>query len=210
MDSEVSVKKTNKINLKEYTEVIEKIAKIEFKKMSYSHLMDYSELVNIGTQTVYKLCGGKNPKEYNNAYISTAIKWAIRNEARRRYKWYSLKSKQSSFPSSDQEQSHLREAIYKTILSIDEMQDSEVPTQIKDSRKTPEEKLVFSELSVGIKDAIKKLPQREKDFIECKFYKNKKLREMADEYSISESRISRIIQAGLNKVKKELEKQHLI
>ena len=30
-------------------------------------------------------------QRYNSAYIATAVRWAIRNELRNRYKWYSLK-----------------------------------------------------------------------------------------------------------------------
>lgn len=209
MDSKTGMKSNKKVNLKEFNELIEKISKVEYKRMMYSHLMDYAELVNIATQTVYKLDDMGDITKFNNAYISTAIKWAIRNEARRRYKWYSLKSTKSPMETED-DKAQLREAIYKTILSIDEMQENEMPTQVKDSRKTPEENLVFHELSSGIKEAIKKLPTRERDFIENKFFKNKKLRELSDEYSISESRISRIIQSGLNKVKKELQKNHLV
>ena len=32
-------------------------------------------------------------EKYNSAYIATAVRWAIRNELRIRYKWYSLKHK---------------------------------------------------------------------------------------------------------------------
>ena len=40
--------------------------------------------------------------------------------------------------------------------------------------------------------------------------KDKKLREIADEFNISQSRISRIIQSGLDRIKKELVKQGII
>ena len=99
--------------------------------------------------------------------------------------------------------------MYKTILSIDEMADAENPTQIKDDTKTPEEIIVFEEMSGAIKEAMKKLPQREHDLIEAKFFKDKKLRELSEDFDISPSRISRIIQSGLNKIRKELEKNHL-
>ena len=150
-----------------------------------------------------------NIENYNKSYISTAIKWAIRNEVRRRYKWYSLKTKRTAVPDED-DKNEIRDAIYKTILSIEEMADAENPTQIKDDSRSPEENIVFNELSAGLKEAIKKLPQRERDLIEAKFYKDKKLRELAEDFNISPSRISRIIQAGLNKIRKELEKNNLV
>ncbi|HCB11850.1 MAG TPA: hypothetical protein DEO94_06970 [Cyanobacteria bacterium UBA11991] len=104
----------------------------------------------------------------------------------------------------------MRAEVYKNILSIDELQDAEIPTQIKSHDKNPEETIVFSELKKGILDSMQKLPPREKEFIECKFFQDKKLREIADEYNISQSRISRIIQSGLDKIKKDLAKQGII
>ena len=198
-----------KVNLREYKDLVETIAKIEFKKLSSSYLIDYSEFVNIGTQVVHKLCSSSNIENYNKSYISTAIKWAIRNEVRRRYKWYSLKTKKLEKPTVA-DHDDIREAVYKTILSIDEMSDAENPTQIKDSCKTPEENILFQELSQGIKEAIKKLPQREKDLIEAKFFQEKKLRELSEDFNISPSRISRIIQSGLIKIRKDLEENHII
>lgn len=204
-----NTKKSIQASLREFNDLIETIAKIEFKKLSSSYLIDYSEFVNIGTQVVHKLCSSSNIENYNKSYISTAIKWAIRNEVRRRYKWYSLKTKKLETP-TEADQDDIREAVYKTILSIDEMADSENPTQIKDTCKTPEENILFQELSNGIKEAIKKLPQREKDLIEAKFFQEKKLRELSEDFNISPSRISRIIQSGLMKIRKELEANHII
>lgn len=201
---------SKKFNIKDYMELIETLAKVEYKKLSSNHLMDYSELINIGTQVVYKLCSTSKQDAYNKSYISTAIKWAIRNEVRRRYKWYVLKNKKESSYFSDENPTAVREAVYKTILSIDEMAEGDSPTQIKDFQRNPEEKIVFHELSESIKEAIKKLPQRERELIECKFFKDKKLREISDEFNLSPSRISRIIQAGLNKIKKDLVKQNLV
>lgn len=201
--------------LREYKGLIEVIAKVEYQKFSTSHLIELPELINIGTHALYILFKNNSHPEYNHTYLSTAIKWAIRNEVRRRYKWYTLKNKQQTDELEDevdeiQEVTELRAEVYKNILSIDELQDSEVPTQIKSEDKNPEDSIVFSELKQGILDAMQKLPPREKEFIECKFIKDKKLREIADEYNISQSRISRIIQSGLDRIKKELTKQGII
>ena len=196
--------------IKEYFSLIEIIAKVEFKKMSGSHLIEYSELINIGTQTVHNLITTDDITKYNTSYISTAIKWAIRNEIRRRYKWYSLKTKREALL-DEQQKNELRETVYKTILSIDEMADNpDNPTLIRDNRRTPEQSSEFRELSDAIREAIKKLPPRERELIESKFFQDKKLRELTDEFNISQSRISRIIQAGLNKVRKDLEKQGIL
>lgn len=194
------------VNLKEYKELIETVAKVEYQKLSASHLIEYLELVNIATQTLYALFkNNKCPEHFNTSYLSTAMRWAIRNEIRRRYKWYALKHKKNA-----EEHDDLREAIYKTILSIDELASTENPTQLKDEDKTPEESMEFCELKAEIMEAIKKLPRKERDLIECRFYGGKKLKDIAIEFDISPSRISRILQSGLDKIKKELGKQNVI
>ncbi|MBQ8168226.1 sigma-70 family RNA polymerase sigma factor [bacterium] len=197
-----------KINLREYKDLIEMIAKVEYQKFSVSHLIELPELINIGNHTLYILFKNNKPENFNNTYLTTAIKWAIRNEVRRRYKWYSLKNKRQA--SEEEYDSNLREEVYKTILSIDEMQDAEVPTQIKSEDRSPEESIEFYELKNEIIESMKKLNPRERELIEYKFFKDKKLREIAEEFNISQSRISRIIQSGLDKIKKDLAKQGII
>ena len=196
-----------KVNLRDYKDLIEMIAKVEYQKFSVSHLIELPELINIGNHTLYLLFQNHKPEDFNNTYLATAIKWAIRNEVRRRYKWYSLKNKQQTEEEYD---SNLREEVYKTILSIDELQEAEVPTQIKSEDKNPEENIEFIELKAEIIESMKKLSPREKELIECKFFKDKKLREISEEFNISQSRISRIIQAGLDKIKKDLARQGII
>lgn len=195
------------VNLKFYKELIETVAKVEYQKLSANHhLIEYLEMVNIGTQALYTLFKDHDSEEqFNNAYLSTAIRWAIRNEIRRRYKWYSLRHKKTN-----EEHEDLREAIYKTILSIDEITTSENPMQIKNTERTPEESMEFAELKKEIVMAIKKLPKKERDLIECKFFREKKLKDISLEFDISPSRISRIIQSGLDKIKKELSRQNVI
>lgn len=200
------------IKLKEYKDLIEIIAKVEYQKFSRSHLIELPELVNIGTHALYILFKNNSPEAYNSTYLSTAIKWAIRNEVRRRYKWYTLKNRTSSIDDEEIETNDVefRADVYKNILSIDELQDSEIPTQFKANDKTPEESIEFSELKEGILESMKKLPPRERELIEYKFFKEKKLREIAEEFNISQSRISRIIQTGLDRIKKDLAKQGII
>jgi len=191
--------------LREYVDLINKIAKVEFKAMNCQHVIEFPELVNIGIHTVNMLFEANPPETYNNSYITTAIKWAIRNELRRRYKWHSFKFA-NAMP-DEEDKAQIREAVYKTILSTDEMMSSDAPIEVKDSRRTPEEVLEFSQMAEAIKEAMKKLPQRERDLIYNKFFSEKKLAQLSDEFNISPSRISRIIQSGLDKIKKELVKE---
>ena len=201
----------NKFNINEYKEFIETVSRVEYNKMSSAqHLADYSEIVNIATQVVYKLCANAPKGKYNRAYLSTAVKWTLRNEIRRRYKWYLLKTKSNDNMFNNEDPSEVRTAIYKTILSVEGLAEADNPVIIRDSHETPEQTAVFEELSKAIKIAMKHLPPREKEFIEAKFFDEHKLREMAVEYDLSPSRISRIIQAGLNKIKKELTEKNLI
>ena len=189
-------------NLSQYKELVETISKVEFKKFSNLGLIELSEVISLANYTVYYLITNtKNKELYNTAYLTKAIKWAIRNEMRRRYKWYVMKNQESS------EQEKIKDAVYKTILSIDEMADAENPTIIKDNHRTPEEKAEIVELKHRICEAMKKLSQREQDLIEAKYFYDKKLKDISVEFNISQSRISRIIQNALEKIKKDLLKQ---
>jgi len=192
------------ISLKKYSDLINRIVKIEYKTIGAQYLIDYEELVNIGYQTVNLLSMNHDFEDMNESYISTAIKWAIRNELRSRYKWYGVRQNNA------EEDVRSGEISYKSILSTDELFDSDKTYEIKDIRKNPEEKCEFSMLSASIKNAVMTLPKRERELIESKFFKEKKLNELSDEFSISPSRISRIIKAGLDKVKEELRRSEVI
>ena len=198
----INKEREGRINLSQHKDLIETISKVEYKKFSNLGLIDLSEVISLANYTVYYLVNnGHNKELYNEAYLTKAIKWAIRNEMRRRYKWSVMKNHEAP----DQEK--VKDAVYKTILSIEEMAEGENPTLIKDSSRTPEEKAEIVELKRRICEVMKKLPQREQDLIEAKYFYEKKLKEISDEFNISQSRISRIIQNALEKVKKELLKQ---
>jgi RNA polymerase sigma factor (sigma-70 family) len=206
--------------LNDYVDLIETVAKVEYNRLSSSsHLIDYSELVNIGAIAVHIILTSSKKNDFNTSYMSTAIKWAIRNELRRRYKWYTFKHTESKDDSdmhnmaediTEMEQAQVREAIYETILSVDNLSENENPTQIRDTSFTPEENVEFGELSKAIKRAIKNLPPREKIILEGRFFNGRKIKDIAKEHKISSSRVSRIIQTGLDKVKNELKKQGLV
>lgn len=189
-------------NLSQYKDLIETISKVEYKKFSTLGLIELSEVISLANYTVYYLVNNsRNEELFNTAYLTKAIKWAIRNEMRRRYKWYVMKNEETS------EQEKIKDAVYKTILSIDQLAEAENPTFIKDSDRTPEEKLEINELKARIAEVMKKLSPREQDLIEAKYFYDKKLKDISVEFNISQSRISRIIQNALDKVKKELLKQ---
>ena len=198
----INKEREGRANLSQYKDLIETISKVEYKKFSNLGLVELSEVIALANYTVYYLVNNSKNKElYNTAYLTKAIKWAIRNEMRRRYKWYVMKNQESN------EQEQIKDAVYKTILSVEEMAEGDNPTQIKDSRRTPEEKAEIVELKNRICEAMKKLSQREQDLIEAKYFYDKKLKDISVEFNISQSRISRIIQNALDKIKKDLLKQ---
>ena len=209
--------------IKDYIEIIEKVARVEHKRIP-THMVDYDELVSIGIIAIQVMIKDKSEEElarYNNAYIATAVRWAIRNELRNRYKWYSLKHTnveeqegQGGEDGSDNAitPGKVREAIYETILSIDSLaaaaSDNDSPFDfIKDPSALPDEKAEISELGRVIREAIAKLPQKERTIIEYRFYRNMQVKEIAEQIGLSSSRITRIIQSSLNTVREYLNKK---
>lgn len=204
----------------DYVDLIETVARVEYSRLP-NHLIDFSEIVNIGAIAIHVLLTSNPDREFNVTYLSTAIKWAIRNELRYRYKWYSLKqvSMDSSQESSEDgedgevsggfegEKTKAREAMYETILSVDSMMEAENPHEIKDNSYTPEENSELKEMAKVVREAIAKLPEREKQIIEARFFKGMKMREIGETFGISPSRTSRIVQSGLDKVKLELQRR---
>ncbi len=192
---------------KDYMDIIDVVCKVEYKRLNSGYIIDYEEIQNIAIFTVYSLLQENQDTEFNVSYLSTAIKWAIRNELRRRYNWYGIKTGGSE---NELGKEQLREAIYETILSIDEMAEADNPTQISYNTRSLEENAELVEINSAIKDAIKKLPPRYREIIEARFFQEKKLKDLSDEYELSPSRITRIIQNALEKIKRELQKQTFI
>lgn len=209
-----------KIDIKNYIELIEKVARVEHKRIP-AHMVDLEELISIGIIGIQALIKNKTPeqlKKYNISYMATAVRWAIRNELRNRYKWYSYKQKTGE-TSADEDSTDasgidvspdkVREAIYETILSIDSIaadsSDNDSPFDfLKDSGALPDEQYELSELSRLIKEAIAKLPQKERTIVEYRFYRNMQVKEIATVVGLSSSRVTRIVQSALNNVRSYL------
>ena len=208
--------------IKEYISIVEKVARVEHRRIP-SHMVDYEELVSIGIIAIQAMVSNKTEEQlakYNDAYMATAVRWAIRNELRNRYKWYSLKHNKTeeeaesnlgdSSESLDVSPGKVREAIYETILSIDSIaaasSDNDSPFDfIKDTSALPDEKAELSELSRVIREAIATLPQKERTIVEYRFYRNMQVKDIARQVGLSSSRITRIVQASLNHVREYLQ-----
>ena len=201
--------------IKEYISIVEKVAKVEHRRIP-SHMVDYEELVSIGIIAVQSMIKGKTEEQlekYNSSYIGTAVRWAIRNELRNRYKWYTLKHKTEENEETDEglnvSPGNVREAIYETILSIDSIaaasSDNDSPFDfIKDPHALPDEKAEISELGKAIREAIATLPQKDRLVVEYRFYRNMQVKEIAEQVGLSSSRITRIVQSALNHVREYL------
>ena len=214
----------------QYLGIVQKIARVEHRRIP-NHMIEYEELVSIGIIAVQTLIKGKSPEQlenYNEAYIGTAVRWAIRNELRHRYKWYTLKHKTdesgvyTTEPIDDDDitddsedmgfsisPAKVREAVYETILSIDGLaaaaSDNASPFDfIKDPSAMPDEKAEILEMSKLIKQAIAQLPQKERTVVEYRFYRNMQAKDIAVTVGLSPSRITRIIQFSLNQIKEYL------
>lgn len=216
--------------IKEYLDIIQKVAKVEQHRIP-SHMIEYEELVSIGIIAVQAMIKNKTAEQlekYNAAYIGTAVRWAIRNELRNRYKWYSLKHTKEDASAeasaeyvegSDEEgldisPTKVREAIYETILSIDSIaaasSDNDSPFDfIKDLSAMPDEKAEISEMGRMIREAISTLPQKDRTIVEYRFYRNMQVKDIAKQVGLSSSRITRIVQSSLNIVREYLQsKEH--
>lgn len=217
------MQQSNKIQ--DYLGILEKVARVEHRRIP-SHMVEYEELMSIGMIAIQALIKGKTQEQldkYNDAYVATAIRWAIRNELRNRYKWYSFKHTKSSSEEGEQtgedgssidaSPEKVREAIYETILSIDsisESSDNDSPFEfIKDGSALPDERLEIAELGKAIREAISKLPPKERTIVEYRFYRNLQIKDIATHVGLSSSRVTRIVQSSLNFVREYLkEKDH--
>ena len=208
----------DKNKLKEYIDIVQKVAKVEQRRIP-SHMVEYEELVSIGIIAIQVLIKNKSPEQlerYNAAYIATAVRWAIRNELRIRYKWYSLKHKaegeydeEEAVEGMDMQKAKVREAIYETVLSIDGLaaaaSDNDSPFDfLKDTHAQPDENAEITEIGRMIREAIAKLPPKERTVVEYRFYRNMQVKDIARQVGLSPSRVTRIVQSSLNTVKEYL------
>lgn len=202
----------NKSRLKQYVSIVQRVAKIEQRRVP-NHMIEYEELVSIGIIAVQAMIKDKTEEQlakYNDSYMGTAVKWAIRNELRHRYKWYSLKHKTDNDENSDPDNPNkVKEAVYESILSIDSLaaaaSDNDSPFDfIKDPHALPDEKAEIVEMSRLIKEAIANLPQKERTVVEYRFYRNMQAKDIATMIGLSPSRITRIIQGALVQIREYL------
>ena len=199
-------------DIRDYMELVETVARVEYSRLP-NHLIDYSEIVNLGALTIHMLFEKNPDRDYNVTYLSTAIKWAVRNELRYRYKWYSLRNVDAEQAEDGKEKDddfgpdrgQVREAVYNNVISVDGMMEAENPHELRDDSQTPEEESESNELGRLVRSCMDRLPERDRKLLEARFFQHKRMREIGVEFGISPSRASRVVQSALNKIKKEVE-----
>lgn len=217
-------------NVAKFLPLVERVAKVEYRRVP-NHMVDYEELVSIGAIAVQNIIQGKSAEQLDNlniSYMATATRWAIRNELRTRYKWYTLKHSKTveeteetpaaavegdapavegTAKPADSPES-IREAVYETILSIDGISEGADGDSsydfISDEKARPDEHMEIVELGKAIKAAIENLPPKERTIVEYRFYRNMQVKEIAALVGLSSSRVTRIVQASLDLVREQL------
>jgi RNA polymerase sigma factor (sigma-70 family) len=215
LSASIAPEKLKSRDLKDYMELVETVARVEHSRLP-NHLIDASEIVNIGALTIHLLFEKYPERDFNVTYLSTAIKWAVRNELRYRYKWYSLRNTDAEITDGNDcteafdddlapEKGAVREAMYANILSVDGMMEADNPHELRDESQTPDEKTESNELAKLVRKCLDVLPERDRKLIEARYFKNKRMREIGDEFGISASRASRVVQTALTRMKEEME-----
>ena len=207
----------NTYKVSEYIDLVQKVARVEFNRIP-AHMLEYEELLSIGIIAIQALIKSKTPEQlerYNNAYIATAVRWAIRNELRIRYKWYSLKHKEDEHEAPENEDSpdeiknKIREAVYETVLSIEGLSEAASENDspfdfLKDNKAMPDENAEITEMGRMVREAISTLPAKERTVVEYRFYRNMQVKDIATQIGLSPSRVTRIVQSSLNIIREYL------
>ena len=84
--------------------------------------------------------------------------------------------------------------------------------EIDEPKKTPyraKKSAEITEMSRLIKEAVSKLPPKERTVVEYRFYRNMQVKDIATQIGLSSSRVTRIVQASLNSVKEYLNSKGL-
>lgn len=183
-----------------FADLIQKVARSEHSRLPADRV-DYNELAQIGAVAVHAFFSSDPEREHTYSYVATAVRWAIRNELNHRYDWYSLDNEKDDLYVVNEKQG-IREAIYETILSYE---DRSAAITEEESPGNAEE---IADLAKGIREAITKLPNQARQIIESRFYKGLKRREIGESRYVSPLRILRMMQAGMDEIRSEVQKHN--
>jgi len=170
------------------------------------HFADFRELVNIGLIKIDALIreSFEKNKNFNSSYIRQAIVWEIKNKNRENS--YQRGEKRSISSVKDESEHsfsiyQVREAVIEAVVSFDggnfEIEDK--------TGLSPERSLEIRELKKLLTESIALLPEKNRQVIKMKFIQNLKGIEIAKRLGISSTRVTRLIQDGLDRIRKRLE-----
>jgi RNA polymerase sigma factor (sigma-70 family) len=236
----------DRTNLKSYLPLIEKVAQVEYYRVP-NHMVELDELITTGLMAIQMLIQNKTQaqlEKLNTSYLATCARWAIRNELRSRFRWYTMQANWKMQGHDDDESGGAspsaldgtdlgeggtddetpvssgtsvriaKRPYYENILSIDGIADSgdgDAPYDfIRDPSHHPDERLENIELMKAVKEAIQKLPPKERTIVEYRFYRNMQVKEIASMIGLSSSRITRIVQGAMGMVRDILREAHQI
>lgn len=234
----------DRTNLKSYLPLIEKVAQVEYYRVP-NHMVELDELITTGLMAIQMLIQNKTQaqlEKLNTSYLATCARWAIRNELRSRFRWYTMQANWKVQGQDDEDEAPpsaldgtdlgdggddeaapatsgtsvriAKRPYYENILSIDGIADSgdgDAPYDfIRDPSHHPDERLENIELMKAIKEAIQKLPPKERTIVEYRFYRNMQVKEIASMIGLSSSRITRIVQGAMGMVRDILREAHQI
>jgi RNA polymerase sigma factor (sigma-70 family) len=185
-----------------FNDLIHKVAQSEYSRLP-SDRINYNELVYIGAVAVHALVSSNPERELTYSYVATAVRWAIRNELKHRYDWYSLDNKKDDDLYVVDEKQGIREAVYETILSYED-KDADVVM----GEESPVQAAEIARTAKDIREAITRLPNQARQVIESRFYKGLKRREIGESRYVSPLRILRMMQASMDAIRSEMQKRN--
>ena len=200
--------------LKRYVYTASLMAKVEHSVFNIENFrnVDYEELVSIGILAVQVLVKNKTPEQlakYNDIYIATAVRWAIRNELRIRYPWYRLKNfdddrahaTEYADKGMDYQTAMVRETVYETfkLMYYQHRAMSATPLDFVVDDKSRERVGEYIETTWNaIQRAIKQMPDAERAFAEEFFAEESKASDVVRRHSVV------AIQNAFNHIREEL------
>lgn len=170
---------------KKYLDIVRIIAQAEQKNLidRKQNFIDYDELiVGRNNQAVQCLTGKKTAEElekYSSVYLASSIHWAIQNELKMRYKWYTP-VRFGKLMSTENEQDSLLSQ-YMTVVWL---QTAGALYNRKDSIDNRSLRAEIEQVGSAILKEISRLPADQRQWVTALFIHQKELGEIVEAYGI--------------------------
>lgn len=169
---------------KKYLDIVRIIAQAEQKNLidRKQNFIDYEELLSVGIIAVQVLTGKKTAEElekYSSVYLASSIHWAIQNELKMRYKWYTP-VRFGKLMSTENEQDSLLSQ-YMTVVWL---QTAGALYNRKDSIDNRSLRAEIEQVGSAILKEISRLPADQRQWVTALFIHQKELGEIVEAYGI--------------------------